>query len=190
MLDTRQCLVLNADYRPLTVWPLSLEPVRDSMVTLYKKKAVIVEDWGDVYRTSRASYPVPKVIALTEYVNVHATPKFCRRSVYLRDRYCCQYCGDKFDTRDLTFDHVQPRSRGGQTTWENVLTCCIPCNVRKRDRLVDHGARRGSLTSLRPLKLPRQPTSYELLKAGIELLDDTVKEDFASYLYWNAELKA
>jgi 5-methylcytosine-specific restriction endonuclease McrA len=163
---------------------------QEAAVALWKDRATLVEDWGEVFGTARGSLPVPKVIALREYVHVHAQPKFCRRSIYLRDRYCCQYCGVRFHTSELTFDHVFPRSKGGQTTWDNVLTCCVKCNVSKRDSLVSHGARRGSQQGWRPLKMPRQPTSFELLKNGIEELDPTIRSDYASYLYWTAELRA
>lgn len=192
MLTDRTCLVLNADYRPISTWPLSTMTAQDAIVSVWKERATLVEDWGEVFRHASGSLPVPKVIALRDYVHVRATPKFCRRSIYLRDRYACQYCGQQRHTADLTFDHVLPRSKGGQTTWENVLTCCVPCNTGKRDHLVTHGARRGAPGSSvwRPLKEPRQPTSFELLKAGLEFLDPSLRDDFASYLYWNSELRA
>ncbi len=185
MLADRTCLVLNADFRPLSTWPLSTMTVQDAIVAVYKDRATLVESWGDVFRSEHAALPVPKVIALREYVHVHAQPKFCRRSIYLRDRYCCQYCGDRFHSSELTFDHVFPRSKGGQTTWDNVLTCCVRCNVGKRDSLI--GARRGAW---KPLKMPRAPTSFELLKAGLEFLDPSLRESFGDWLYWNAELQA
>lgn len=159
--------------------------VQDAIVAVYKERATLVEDWGDVFRSEHASLPVPKVIALREYVHVHAIPKFCRRSIYLRDRYCCQYCGTRFHTSELTFDHVFPRSRGGTTTWDNVLTCCVRCNVGKRDSLI--GSKRETW---KPIKLPRQPTSFELLRAGLEFLDPSIRSDFGSWLYWNSELQA
>lgn len=190
MLDDRTCLVLNADYRPLSTWPLSRMTVHEAAVAVYKERVSLVEDWGDVFRHAGGSMPVPKVVALRAYVHVHAQPKFCRRSIYLRDRHCCQYCGERFPTSELTFDHVLPKSKGGQTTWENVLTCCVRCNVGKRDSLVTHGSRRGDRGAWRPLKMPRQPTSFELLKAGLEFLDPSVLADWGSYLYWNAELRA
>ena len=143
-----------------------------------------------MFRSATGSLPVPQVIALREYVHVSATPKFCRRSIYLRDRYTCQYCGERFDSTELTYDHVLPRSRGGKTTWENILTCCVRCNTGKRDALITPSARRGDRGTWRPLKVPRQPTSYELLKAGLEFLDATLRENFSDWLYWNVELRS
>lgn len=188
MLD-RNCLVLNADFLPISTWPLSIMPSQDAVVAVIKDRASLVEDWGEVYRSARASIPVPKVIALREYVHVSNTPKFCRRSIYLRDRYCCQYCGVQFHTAELTFDHVLPKSRGGKTVWDNILTCCVKCNVSKRDTLITQGARRDK-KKWTPLKMPRQPSSFELLKAGLEFLDPSLREDFHSWLYWNVELKS
>jgi 5-methylcytosine-specific restriction endonuclease McrA len=121
---------------------------------------------------------VPKVVMLREFAPVHGKPKFCRASVYLRDRYRCQYCGERFERQDLTFDHLNPRARGGKTTWDNILTSCSPCNLAKRD---------GDL--MKPLSLPRQPTHSELLRAGLELLPNDVKESFGDWLYWSAELE-
>lgn len=190
MLADRDCLILNADYRPLATYPPSMTTAGDAISLLLKNKATLVEDWGEVFHTSRGTWPVPKVLALHTYVNVHANPKFCRRSIYLRDRYRCQYCGVQFPTAELTFDHVYPKSKGGQTTWDNVLTACVKCNVGKRDSLVSHGGRRGLAGVWRPLKEPRQPTAFELLKAGLEFLDPSIQADFGSWLYWNAELRA
>ena len=188
MLD-RQALVLNADYRPLSTWPLSLLSAQDAVMMVYKGKAHLVEDWGEIFRSPSGSMPVPKVVALNSYVSVHSEPKFCRRSIYLRDRYRCQYCGVQFPTQELTYDHVIPRAKGGQTVWTNILTCCVKCNSDKGHQHADYSGRRGAGT-FRPLKEPRRPTSFELLKAGLEFLDSSVSADFASWLYWNSELKA
>jgi 5-methylcytosine-specific restriction endonuclease McrA len=74
---------------------------------------------------------VPSVIALKEYVQPKARPAFTRFNVFLRDKWTCQYCGEKHKTHELTFDHVIPRCRGGATTWENILTACESCNFSK-----------------------------------------------------------
>lgn len=187
MLDTRRTLVLNADYRPLQTYPLSLISVQDAIVAVYKEKVTLVEDWGDFFRSEKLNFPVPKTVALKGYAQTQGTPKFSRRSIFLRDRYCCQYCGQRFPTQELTFDHVLPRSKGGTTCWENILTCCIPCNTGKRSSLVTYGRKRKPGKWV-PLKEPRQPTNYELLKAGIEFLDTSVAENWTSWLYWDVEL--
>ena len=185
-------LVLNADYRPLSTWPLSLVTARAGVEAVLSDSAAVVEEWDDVFRSPSIEVRVPKVIALRAYAPISAAPKFCRRSILLRDRFRCQYCGDRFNADELTFDHVIPRAAGGQTVWDNILSACVSCNATKRHHLPNFSGRRGrtSATSMRPLKEPRQPTTAELLRAGLEFLDDETRADFGSFLYWNVELKA
>jgi 5-methylcytosine-specific restriction endonuclease McrA len=184
----RRTLVLNADYRPISTWPLSLVSGQDAVRAVFRDRATVVEEWDEVFRSPTTEIRVPKVIALREYAPISATPKFCRRSILLRDRYRCQYCGERFESEDLTFDHVIPRSAGGKTVWENILSACVPCNIKKRDRLPNYSGRRAS-EDFRPLKPPKQPTTAELLRAGLEFLAPEIRADFGSFLYWNAELQ-
>ena len=180
-------LVLNADYRILSTWPLSLISAQDAVSAIWRDRAVVVENWEDAFfRSPSTTIAIPKAMALKEYVNVHAEPKFCRRSILLRDRYRCQYCGERFDEAELTYDHVVPRSRGGETRWDNIVSACIECNKRKRDELPRWSGRRSS--GLRPVRPPRAPTPAELLRAGLEFLANDVREDFGSWLYHNVEL--
>jgi len=78
---------------------------------------------------------LPSVIALKEYVPQMRNPAFTRFNVFLRDRFSCQYCGTGLPASELTFDHVIPRSKGGRTTWTNVVAACSPCNLRKANKL-------------------------------------------------------
>lgn len=189
LATARRSLVLNADFRPLNTYPLSIITAQEAIVAVYRDRASVVEEWQEAFRSPSCEIRVPKVIALRAYQHIDADPKFCRRSILLRDRMSCQYCGQRFPSPELTFDHVVPRSAGGKTVWNNILTCCIPCNARKRNSLPNYSARRGS-ADMRPLKQPRQPTAAELLRAGLEFLDPAVRADFGSYLYWTVELKA
>jgi 5-methylcytosine-specific restriction endonuclease McrA len=127
-----QVLVLNATYEPLNV-----VSVRRAVLLLLKEKAEIVEAAGAWLRAERTVLPVPLVIRLVCYVRIphsFALP-LTRRTVLARDQYTCQYCGGQPGKACLTVDHVIPRSRGGETCWENVVTACGPCNRRKGDRL-------------------------------------------------------
>lgn len=179
-------LVLNADGRPLSTWPLSLVQGTDALCTVFRDRATVVEEWDAVFRSPSVEIRVPKTIMLKQYAPVSAEPKFCRRSILLRDRYRCQYCGQRFDGHELTFDHVIPRARGGQTVWENILSCCVECNKKKKDQPADWSGKKGS--GLRPLKPPRRPTTAELLQAGLEFLPNDVREDWGSWLYHTVEL--
>ena len=182
-----RALVLNADGRVLSTWPLSLISAEDAVRGLCKGTLASLEDWPDaVFRSPSTTIRVPKVVILREYAHVDAAPKFCRRSILLRDRFRCQYCGHRFDASELTFDHVVPRAHGGQTTWTNILMACEPCNTAKKDQMANYSARKGS--PLRPLKPPKQPTTAQLLAAGLEFLDNSTRETWADWLYWGAEL--
>ena len=186
-----QTLVLNADFRPLSTWPLSTMSPEDAIKAVYLEKVSIIEEWDDAFHSPSTTIRVPRVVALREYEHVHAQPKFCRRSVLLRDRWCCQYCGGRFPSEELTFDHVIPRAAGGKTEWTNILMACVACNARKKDTLPNYSGGRGkSAGGMRPLKEPRQPSSGDLMRAGLEFLDAGLREDFGSWLYWDAPLKA
>ena len=137
-------LVLNATYEPLSV-----VSVQRAIVLLLKEKAELIEATEERLHAARASLPVPLVIRLVYCVRLprRTLVSPSRQSVLLRDRYTCQYCGDTPPRATLTLDHILPRSRGGLTTWENVVTACRPCNVRKGDRLPEEA---GMLLRRRP----------------------------------------
>lgn len=184
-------LVLNADARPLSTWPLSLVSAQDAVSAVWRERATVVETWeGAFFRSPSTTIAVPKVMMLREYAPIAGEPKFCRRSILLRDRFRCQYCGEPFASHELTFDHLIPRARGGKTVWTNIVSACLKCNALKADRPANHSGRRGVVGSLRPLKEPRRPSNAELLRAGLEFLPNDLREDFGSWLYWNSELRA
>jgi 5-methylcytosine-specific restriction endonuclease McrA len=103
--------------------------------------------------------------------------------VFLRDAFSCQYCGDRFPTPDLTFDHVIPRSRGGRTTWENVVTACGQCNLRKGSRLPRE-------CHMHPRQTPCQPSTWELQENGRAFPPNYLHESWRDYLYWDSELES
>jgi 5-methylcytosine-specific restriction endonuclease McrA len=185
---SRRTLVLNANYLPLAVYPLSLITGQEAVKAVYRGRASVVEEWDEAFRSPSIEIRVPRVIALNEYTPINAEPKFCRRSILLRDHFRCQYCGVRFESKDLTFDHVVPRAKGGTTVWENILTACVPCNTAKRSRPANWSGKKGS--GLRPLKEPRRPTTMELLRAGLEFIDPEIKENFSDWLYWSTSLQA
>jgi 5-methylcytosine-specific restriction endonuclease McrA len=123
-------LVLNASYEPLNV-----TTVRRAYVLVFKGKAEVIEELERPLRSASDTYPWPHVIRLVTYVRVPRTVqrKISRRALFARDDWRCVYCGNA--SGRLTLDHVVPRSRGGESVWENVVTSCAPCNLRKGDRL-------------------------------------------------------
>jgi 5-methylcytosine-specific restriction endonuclease McrA len=126
----QQVLVLNASYEPLNVCSL-----RRAHVLVYKGKAEVVEELGRPLRSAAEKFPWPHVIRLLTYVRVPriVQRKISRRALFARDGWRCVYCGTA--SGRLTLDHVIPRSRGGESVWENVVTSCAPCNMKKGNRL-------------------------------------------------------
>ncbi|MDQ2984529.1 MAG: HNH endonuclease [Actinomycetota bacterium] len=124
-------LVLNASYEPLNV-----TTVRRAHVLVFKGKAEVIEELDKALHSATDTYPWPHVIRLVQYVRVPRTVqrKISRRALFARDGWRCVYCGTSGGR--LTLDHVVPRSRGGESVWENVVTSCAPCNLRKGDRLL------------------------------------------------------
>jgi 5-methylcytosine-specific restriction endonuclease McrA len=124
-------LVLNATYEPLNV-----VSVRRAVLLLLKEKAEVVEAAEAYLRSERMVLPVPLVIRLVYYVRIprHFSLPLSRRTVLARDHYTCLYCNAQPGKAHLTIDHVVPRSRGGATTWDNIVTACQSCNRRKGNR--------------------------------------------------------
>ena len=134
--DSCPALVLNADYTPLSYYPLSLWPWQTAVKAMFLERVDIVAHYDREVHSPSHSLKLPSVIALKEYIPAARRPAFTRFNVFLRDRFHCQYCGGDFATNELTFDHVVPKSRGGRTSWNNVVTACSPCNLLKGNRLL------------------------------------------------------
>lgn len=130
MVDS-SVLVLNATYEPINV-----VSVKRAVVLLLKEKAELVEAANAELRAGHTRIPLPVVIRLVYYVKLPRLMgiPLSRRTVLARDHYTCQYCGATPGRAELTVDHIRPRSMGGETTWDNVVTACRRCNVRKGDR--------------------------------------------------------
>mmetsp|Transcript_37079 Transcript_37079/g.54555 ORF Transcript_37079/g.54555 Transcript_37079/m.54555 type:complete len:390 (+) Transcript_37079:249-1418(+) len=160
LLDKHPSLVLNADYQPLRMLPLSTWSWQNTVKAVLSGKAVVVDVYPDLYvRAVSLDIPVPSVIALREYAPTgKAKPAFTRRNVFLRDGYRCQYCSHLFRTTDLSLDHVMPRCLGGKLTWDNTVTCCKKCNGRKGSLLPTQ----LDVVGMELKREPRRPSLYEL----------------------------
>jgi len=172
-------LVLNADYRPLSYYPLSIWCWQDAIKAVFLDRVNIVSEYDKVVRSPSFEIRLPSVISLKTYVQPSRHPAFTRFNVFLRDRFSCQYCGAR---EDLTFDHVIPRSKGGQTTWENVVAACAPCNLKKGDKMPREVA-------MWPRQNPFAPTVHDLHSNGRLFPPNYLHDSWMDYLYWDSELE-
>ena len=176
-------LVLNADFRPLSYFPLSIWAWQDAVKAVFLDRVSVLSEYEAKVHSPSVTMRLPSVIALKEYIPATRRPAFTRFNVFLRDSFGCQYCTDALPAHDLTFDHVIPRSRGGRTTWENVVTACGPCNLRKGSKLPRE-------IRMFPVQEPRQPTSWELQENGRAFPPNHLHESWRDYLYWDSELES
>ncbi len=179
-LTGHPCLVLNADFRPLSYYPLSLWPWQEVIKAVFLDRVDVVSTYEQEVRSPSFSMLLPSVVALKQYVVQDRPPAFTRFNLFLRDTFACQYCNSP---HDLTFDHVVPRSRGGRTTWENIVTACAPCNLAK-------GGRTPVEAHMHPHRHPRRPTMHELQEHGRRFPPHHLHESWLDYLYWDIELEA
>ena len=141
-------LVLNASYEPINICA-----ARRAIVLVLKGVAMTEEENGHFLHAARVALRVPSVIRLLEYRRIpHQTRALSRKNILLRDRNTCQYCGEGLSAGDLTLDHVVLRSRGGASTWENLVACCHSCNRRKGNQLPLEAG----------MKLMREPHAFNL----------------------------
>ncbi len=175
-------LVLNADFRPLSYFPLSLWCWQDTVKAVFLDRVDIVSEYDRVVHSPSFEMRLPSVISLKQYVHLDRRPAFTRFNVFLRDHFDCQYCGLNHHSEELTFDHVVPRSRGGRTIWANVVTACQTCNLRKGDRV-------PSECHMHPLRPPQQPTTHQLQENGRGFPPNFLHESWSDYLYWDSELE-
>src|SRR5262245_2294167 len=142
-------LVLNASYEPINICA-----ARRAIVLVLKGLAMPEEENGHFLHAARVAMRVPSVIRLLEYRRIpHQTRALSRKNILLRDRNTCQYCSVVLSSSELTLDHVIPRSRGGSSTWENLVACCHPCNRRKGNQMI-------SETDMKLVKEPRPFTLH------------------------------
>ena len=174
-------LVLNADFRPLSYFPLSIWCWQDSVKAVFLDRVNIVSEYEAQVSSPSFSINLPSVISLKEYVQHSHKPAFTRFNVFLRDDFTCQYCYKKFSTKDLTFDHLIPKSKGGITTWENVVTSCSICNWTK-------GSKSLNEVGFKLLQRPKEPSQFALRTKSKGFPTNYLHESWRDYLYWDSEL--
>ncbi len=177
-LTFHRTLLLNCSFEPLKVvsW-------QRAMTLWCQGKVEIVSTYDREVRAVSFTFKLPSVVRMLRFVRVRYAPgyvPFTRMNIYARDGHRCQYCGQPFDSEELTFDHVIPAAQGGKRTWDNIVTACVPCN-RTKD------ARTPEEAGMHLLGRPKKPAATPVLRVTVGLR--RVPEDWRSYLYWHAELE-
>ncbi len=147
----------------LNVWmlPQRIIPWHEAITLWYLGKVDVLEEYDELVSSPSLSVPLPAVVRLRRQVTgFRRGVKFSRANVFSRDGYQCQYCGVRKIKSELSFDHVLPRTCGGRTGWENIVTACRPCNLRKRNRTPDQAGMRLLRPPIRPASLPIEPMSF------------------------------
>ncbi len=167
----RPVLVLNASYEPINICA-----ARRAIVLVLKGVATAEEQCHIAVRSALQSILLPSVIRLTGYRRIpHQTRALSRKNILMRDRFTCQYCSRTLPSADLTLDHVIPRSRSGETAWENLVACCHDCNNRK-------GSRTPEEAGMRLVRSPR-PFSLHTSRHLMRLLAKS-DEQWKKYLFY------
>lgn len=168
-------LLLAATYEPVSVisW-------KSAIKLLFLNKVEVIEEYDQELHSTYLVIKMPAVVRLLSvFKKKNRRVKFSRINIYTRDRFRCQFCGKSGDVKDFTFDHVIPRARGGKTEWENIVTCCVKCNIKKADRTPQEAG-------MRLIKKPKRPTW--LPAVTIRINQRPVPEQWVDYLYWNSTL--
>jgi len=176
-------LLLNADFQPVNMHPLSTITWQDAIKAVFADRVSVVEEYDVEVHSGHQAWRLPSVVALKDYVRRDQAPTFSRYNVYLRDAFTCQYCGNEFEARFLTFDHVIPRKHGGISSWQNVVASCSPCNHKK-------GSKLPSEAKMFPINKPTAPTAWQLYAQGKKRPYKNLHESWRDYLYWDSELEA
>ncbi len=182
-LEACPALVLNADFRPLSYYPLSLWSWQDAVKAVCSDKVSVLSTYEHVIHSPNFELQLPSVIALKDFVTAQKAPAFTRFNVFLRDRFSCQYCSQRLPTPQLTFDHVIPRSRGGRTSWGNVVAACSRCNLKKGNRLPTE-------CYMQPRRTPAVPSPHQLQENGRAFPPNYLHNSWRDFLYWDTELEA
>lgn len=178
--DIAEVVHIETDPTGQSVWQ-NMDLSEWTQLSLLKKQ--FEPDGFDWIHTVRFAMAVPKIIRLLGYDKLpRQDVKFNRRNIFARDGNRCQYCGRKFSTVDLSLDHVIPRSQGGKSTWDNIVCCCVKCNVKK-------GGRTPEQAHMKLLSKPVKPKRSPVI--GFKLADARYKswKQFLDEAYWTVELK-
>ena len=176
-------LVLNADMQPLSWAPLSVWSWEDAFVAVHQERVLQIRAYEDItVRSASREYEVPSVVALKSF-RKRKKVAFTRYHLFLRDEFTCQYCGKRFPAKELTFDHVIPRSRGGTSSWTNIVASCGRDNLRKGNKTL-------AQAGMKLLRRPFEPSVHQLDTAArrLPVRKGELHQTWMDFLYWGAEL--
>lgn len=171
-------LVLDIGFQPhrIVSW-------QRAVLMLFQQKAEEVECYDEIiYDSDTFVMKMPAVIRLLNKVSRKKAVRFSRMNVLTRDKWRCQYCGERFKTRKLNYDHVVPRSQGGKTIWENIVTSCYMCNAKK-------GGRTPEQAKMTLLNQPYKPKSLPVVSFHLEE-SDSIPDAWRNFLYWHGKLES
>lgn len=183
-LSAFPALVLNADARPLSSHPLSTWGWKDAMTAVFFGRVDVLARYERSVRTAGGrEIALPSVVLLKKYVAPVRRVSVTRFGIFTRDGHRCSYCLERKPTSELTFDHVVPRSRGGESSWENLASACMPCNFRKANRTPTEAGM--------PLLQPAyEPTQADLYAKGMEFgALDPIPTSWLDFVYWRVPLQ-
>jgi 5-methylcytosine-specific restriction endonuclease McrA len=172
--ENSRCLILNADYTPITIVDWKRAMVWSFKYSYNKNTGIEIVDFyknDSITGTNGKKFPIPAVAKTARYFKLHNHKvNFSRKNLFIRDNYTCQYCGTKKDLSGLTYDHVIPKSlwqydHGSPTSWTNIVTACVDCNRKKRNRTPKQANMPLKNMPIIPDKSPKYlPITHYLLK--------------------------
>ena len=177
-MSSGDVLILNSDGHPLSIIPLSVISWQEAIKLLYQDKVTPVEFYPDwAVHSQNLVMQVPTIVITKKYHETATRIRFTKANLYWRDNGTCQYCGNHFAAKDLTLDHVTPRCYGGKKVWDNIVLACGPCNWQRSDDI-----------SVRPIRMPRKPTYYQLVSERKKFPISISHESWKLFLNWSEDL--
>ncbi len=176
MSAAHRTLVLSQGYEPIKIvsW-------QRAITLMFLGKVEVIHEYERDIKSTSLVIKIPAVVRLLAAIRRHKQPvKFSRVNIYGRDRYTCQFCGERKAIAELTYDHVVPRAQGGKTTWTNIVTACEMCNRKKANRTPEQAG-------MRLLAQPVQPKAMPALV--ITVSKESMPDAWRDYLYWTGELE-
>lgn len=176
-----RCLILNADYQPINYLPLSTLDWKRAIMDVMLEKVDVIATYDDVIiHSALHSFEVPSVVVSKVFRKPRKRIEFSKSNVFLRDSYICQFCGVVGTKTSLTFDHWIPKAEGGKTVWDNIISCCTPCNNKKGTQ---------NTHRWKPRNKPTRPTYLELVSKVIKHPIVIPDKRWVGYMGWKGTIK-